>query len=85
MSKHVRVEWRVTGQPNEYKGVKFPPYEFVWRDDVMYDERSRREGDPNVTAEGAARHFIESCGREWEKGPFLTKRTVTTTDWEKVE
>lgn len=85
MAEHTRVEWRVTGQPNSFKGVEFPYYEFVWRDDIKYDERSRREGDPIITAEQAARNFVGYKGHTWESGPFLSKRTVTTTDWEEVE
>lgn len=81
----VITEWRVTGQPNESHGVKFPPYTFVWRDNLTYDHRSRREGELEVTAEDAARNFVKAMGDSWEEGPFLHKRTVTTSEWEEVE
>ena len=81
MAEHVRTEWRVTGQPNSVKGMEFPPYTFVWRDDLYWDGRSRRSDKDEVTAEQAARNFCAKM-TEWEEGPFLHKRTVTTTDWE---
>lgn len=69
-------EWRVTGQPNSYRGTDFPPYSFVWS--------SRSDADP----EAAARAFIAGIGRHqselggWDDGPHLCHRTVTVTDWE---
>ena len=72
-------EWRVTGQPNAFRGVEFPPYEFVWSLRI-----NPHLGDPEQAARefvaGMARH-ADRCGT-WTDGPHLHHRTVTVTDWE---
>lgn len=69
-------EWRVTGEP----GYGFPSYEFVWS-----DGRNSHLGDP----EQAARQFVALIQQpdhtKWDEGPYLSRRTVTVSDWEDAE
>lgn len=65
-------EWRVTGSPGEAT----PSYSFVWS--LL---RNPHLGDP----EAAARAFmaLDNVSR-WVEGPYLSKRTVTITEWERA-
>jgi hypothetical protein len=76
-------EWRVTGQPQSSHGVEFPPYLFVWRSDRSYDDRSRTDGAPVLSAEEAARRFAGAM-QDWDDGPHLSHRTVTYSSWEAI-
>lgn len=76
VERHVteHEEWRVTGEP----GQDYPPYDFVWS--------TFRGTDHGHHPERSARGFIELVrdGPGWVDGPYLSRRTVTATEWAEV-
>ena len=72
----VTEEWRVTGQPNAYMGVTFPPYHFVWSSDQYADP----EAQARAFAAGVLKHG-DTTGL-WTDGPHLHSRVVVRTAWE---
>lgn len=78
-------EWQVAGQPNPLGTLEFPYYTHIWRDDRMYNAVGGIHGELVLTAEQAARQFIDSGNaKNWTDGPHLTHRTVTYTEWVKA-
>lgn len=67
MTTTVAQEWRVVGDP----GGLYPHYDFTFSTELYPDP------------EGAARTFIKTVMSrgEWDRGPDLMSRTVTTTEW----
>jgi hypothetical protein len=63
-------EWMVTGDPGE----GYPTYRHVY---------SRRLNPDLTDPEGAARRFIANTRIAWWEGPYLSRRTVTVTEWER--
>jgi hypothetical protein len=71
----VRTEWLVTGEPGTHRGVTFPTYRHIWRDDT------------NPSAEHEAREFVTAMRERdnWDDGPHLHSRLVIETAWEPAE
>ena len=88
------TEWRVTGDPTQIfedgGEWRFPHYSYVWKSSNMYNKRGRLDGELVITAEQAARSFVERAKEKredvlpWKDGPHLHMRTVVYTDWDEV-
>lgn len=56
-------------------GLRGQPFSFTWT--------AKRGGDPERSAKEFIRHSKDD--EEWRDGPYLSRRTVTITEWEVVE
>lgn len=74
----IQDQYKVEGQPNSVEGVEFPYYTFVWHDYIARDHGF-------ADAREAALDFQRRMEGKWESGPFVTARTVWTTDWRPLD
>jgi hypothetical protein len=70
-----RTEWLVTGEPGTHRGVTYPHYRHIWRDDT------------NPHAGHEAREFVATMRERdnWADGPHLYSRLVIETPWEPAD
>lgn len=73
----VYEEWRVTGDP----GDGFSPYAHTWSQ-FLNPELGE---DAEVRARGFESLVRMSHQPQWRDGPHLSRRTVTVSEWERID